>query len=404
MKGFRFISGEESRDLTHFLRESEKLLNSLGYEELFLPLLLEKDDLSYGLEETELVEKQLFSFKDKGEREICLLPEQTSSILNFFQNKMRIDQSFNQRRLFCFSPCFRYERPQEGRYRQFLQFGVENFLSNQEHAILEIVFLLDRLFSKFFQEGTTLSLSLNFLNSNLKQQLNNLISNSKVEGLCDFCRRKLQRMPIRILDCKNCCDLMENYLLGQKEYIEIVSYQKLKVEEFILALSSSISLSSLRMVFNSKIVRGLDYYNGIVFEVEDSSSKNSLAAGGQYQKKFLEDPITISGSGFAIGLDRLLSSNLKKVVEQKKILLIYKENLNYNLILNLIEEILLSLNLYNTYIDVLSEKDFVGRQKSIVKEHYNLAISLFSPINPSKVKDEIRSFVERNITSLSKLS
>lgn len=276
-----------------------------GFSEIRVPVV-EKTDLfcrSIG-ETTDIVEKEMYTFQDKGGTSLTLRPEGTASVVRaLIEHKLYARDPVGK--LFYLGPMFRHERPQKGRYRQFHQIGVEAVGVDDPAIDAQVLAML----SHFADEVglRDLDLQLNSLGCpdcrpDYREKLRAFLQ-QRLEALCDDCRRRYQSNPLRVLDCKvpGCRDAtceapaMLDHLCG-----DCASHFD-EVRAYLDALGTGYSI-------NKRMVRGLDYYTKTTFELVTSQlgAQNAVAAGGRYDGlvKQLGGP-ELPGIGFAMGVERL---------------------------------------------------------------------------------------------------
>ncbi|SHH13992.1 histidine--tRNA ligase [Tepidibacter thalassicus] len=283
-----------------------KVCNLFGYEEIRTPIFEHTELFKRGVgETTDIVQKEMYSFQDNGGREITLKPEGTAGAVRaFIENKLYANTQ--PTKLYYITPCFRYERPQAGRLRQFHQFGVEVFGSESPSIDSEVMALAMEFFKRVGLQK--LELRINSIgcpscrreyNKKLKEYLS-----EKLDKLCKTCQDRYERNPLRILDCKNeTCKLeienaplmIDNICDDCKEHFE-------KVKNYLDSMG-------VEYTVDPKIVRGLDYYTKTAFEIisNDIGAQSTVCGGGRYDGlvEELGGP-KISGIGFGMGIERLL--------------------------------------------------------------------------------------------------
>ncbi len=306
VKGTRDILPPESY-LWNVVEEiAIKTFKSYGYLEIRTPAMepLELFKRSIG-EDTDIVNKEMYVFEDKRGRKLALRPEGTAPVARAYLTNQLQNQS-HPLRFFYLGPMFRYERPQKGRYRQFYQIGVEILGLENSEADAEIMELLFTFLKRL--EFKDLAINLNSVGCNECRKeyvkvLREYFEKEK-EKLCENCLTRLNKNPLRILDCKEIsCEKIKdkaptvnNFLCeGCKNHFE-------KTTNFLNSLLIPYEI-------NHKLVRGLDYYTRTVFEVvsKELGSQNAICGGGRYNKLIsdLGGP-QVPGIGFAIGEDRLI--------------------------------------------------------------------------------------------------
>lgn len=277
-----------------------------GYGEIRTPIV-EKVDLftrSVG-ESTAIVEKEMYNFIDKGEDRLCLRPEATASVVRAFIES-GLANSEPTSRFYYMGPMFRRERPQKGRQRQFHQIGIELFGVDNPLADVEIISTFTHLLDELKIEDVKLELN-SIGCSNCRPKFNkDLIKflESQCDSLCEDCKRRIVRNPMRAFDCKE-----EKCLARLKSAPKISNYWCEECTNHFEGVKNGLAKLDIPFVLNEWIVRGLDYYIRTAFEFTTTKlgSQSAVAAGGRYDGlvKSLGGP-DIPGVGYAIGLERLI--------------------------------------------------------------------------------------------------
>jgi histidyl-tRNA synthetase len=277
-----------------------------GYGELRTPIFEYTELFQRGIgETTDIVEKEMFTFSDRGDRSITLRPEGTASIVRAYLEH-NLAGSGGISKLYYFGPMFRCEAPQAGRFRQFVQFGAEALGSKDPRVDAEIICLAVNIYRRLGIRD--LDVNLNSIGCPdcrpvYREKLIEALRSQAAE-LCPNCQRRLERNPLRLLDCKNkkCQQLTANVPMITETLCEDCSEHFAKLRELLDGVGIAYRL-------NPRLVRGFDYYTKTVFEVVagDLGSQNALCGGGRYDGLVEEcgGPPT-PGIGFAAGLERLL--------------------------------------------------------------------------------------------------
>ena len=285
---------------------AREIFSSYGFQEMRTPLAESTEIFTRSIgESTDIVEKEMYTFTDKGGRSVSLRPEGTASVVRSYVENHLFNLPAPQKYYYT-GPMFRYERPQSGRFRQFYQIGVEAFGSPQPEMDAEILSML-RHFLIRLGLGT-----LNFQVNSIgcpqcrpiyREALVGFFTD-RLEGLCPDCRRRYSRNPLRILDCKvrRCAELRQ----GAPKVIDHACDECKRHFDRLLALLARLEVPHN---VNSDMVRGLDYYTRTTFEVtsENLGAQNAVAAGGRYDGLVKEfgGPDT-PAVGFAVGMERLV--------------------------------------------------------------------------------------------------
>lgn len=304
----------------HFMEKTaEKVFENAGFCEIRTPIFEATNLFARGVgDSTDIVNKEMYTF-EKAERSLTLRPENTAGVVRAY-----IENGFSRVappvKLYYKGPMFRYERPQAGRQRQFHQIGVEMFGESAASADAECINLAVNYLK---QLGLTeLQVEINSLGctkcrTEFKQNLKKVFE-KYLPNLCDDCKVRYEKNPLRILDCKNedCIKIFENEeiknLVNSSFICEECSEHFEELKEYLDALN-------IKYVVNPKLVRGLDYYNRTVFEIKALSlgSQNAVCGGGRYDGLVeMLGGVSTPAVGWAMGMERL--SMLLDKKESKK--------------------------------------------------------------------------------------
>lgn len=282
------------------------IASKFGYKEIRTPVFEHTELFQRGVgDTTDVVQKEMYTFDDKGGRSITLRPEGTAGAVRSFLENGLCNEALPQKVCYLTS-CYRYEKPQAGRLREFHQFGVECFGTVSPLADAEIIALAKSIFDTLGVRD--LSLEINSIGcpkcrAEYHKALKEYFASRKDE-LCDTCKGRLDRNPMRILDCKSpiCHEIAQgapvviDYLCDEcKEHFE-------KVQKYLDA-------QNIEYKINPQIVRGLDYYTKTVFEFVSNSigAQGTVCGGGRYDGLVEELGGQHTASlGFAMGLERLM--------------------------------------------------------------------------------------------------
>ncbi len=282
-----------------------------NYKEIRTPIFEHTELFSRSVgDTTDIVQKEMYTFEDRGGRSITLRPEGTAAVVrSFVENKMYGNPN-QPIKLYYMGPMFRYERPQSGRFRQFVQFGVEALGSNDPAIDAEVIALAMEVYQSLGLKK--LKLVINSLGDaeSRKAHREALINHFKgrIGELCEDCQTRLEKNPLRILDCKKDRD---HELMATAP--SIIDY--LNDESRLYFEKVQMYLTKLGVPFevDSRLVRGLDYYNHTAFEImsdaEGFGAITTLCGGGRYNGLVQEigGPET-PGIGFALSIERLLAA------------------------------------------------------------------------------------------------
>ena len=292
----------------HYVEKKFREICALyGYEEIRTPIFEHTEVFSRSVgDTTDVVQKEMYTFTDRGDRQLSLKPEGTAGVIrSFIENKMYADTQ--PTKLYYITPCFRYERPQAGRQRQFHQFGIEVLGSDGPSVDAEVISLA----VQFFNEMGLKNLSVNInsvgcptcreeYNRKLKEYLD-----KKVDVLCETCLERKDKNPMRVIDCKNphCKENLQDIPFMIDHLCEDCKDHFDKLQTYLKEMD-------INYVVDKTIVRGLDYYKKTAFEIisNDIGSQSTVCGGGRYDGlvEMLGGPKGISGIGFALGAERLL--------------------------------------------------------------------------------------------------
>ena len=306
IRGFRDILPEQIRLWQKVESLAVDLFTAFGYEEIRIPVL-EKTGLfarSIG-ETTDIVEKEMYTFDDRNGDKLTLRPEATASICRaYIQHKMYATEPV--RKFYMTGPMFRRERPQKGRYRQFYQIDAEVFGLDAAYVDCELIFLLNELFQRLGLSGLTAhinSLGCPECRPRFTRALLDFLEARK-QDLCDICTRRMDRNPLRVLDCK-----VQNCQAALTGAPATVDYLCPACDDHFSTVKTTLEKQGVDFSVDKSLVRGLDYYTRTAWEIQTTSlgAQSAVAGGGRYDGlvKELGGPDT-PAIGFAIGFDRLV--------------------------------------------------------------------------------------------------
>ncbi|MFC1617577.1 histidine--tRNA ligase, partial [Candidatus Margulisiibacteriota bacterium] len=297
---------------------SRSIFDLYNYGEIRTPIFEVTDLFQRSIGgETDIVEKEMYTFTDKGNRQLTLRPEGTAPIVRaYLQNN--IHKSHRKAKWYYVGPMFRYERPQAGRFRQFHQIGVENIGIDHPYSDAEIISMGIHLFDELGLSDLTVSINSvgcpvcrPVIQERLKQFLG-----LNLPHLCSDCQRRYDKNPLRILDCKN--PKCETYFHGMPDIRKSLCREC--TDHFNSVLEY---IDALGIVFeiNPRLVRGLDYYTKTTFEIisDTLGAQNAICGGGRYNKLIEEigGPST-PAVGFAFGVERAVMI-LKQLADLEKL-------------------------------------------------------------------------------------
>ena len=292
----------------HFVEDTIKERADIyGYREIRTPTFEYTELFQRGVgDTTDVVQKEMYTFTDKGGRSLTLKPEGTAGAVRSFVEHGLYNSALPLKAYY-FTPVFRYERPQAGRYREHHQFGAEVFGATEPTMDAELIaFALDIISSFGINE---LSLCINSIgcpkcraayNAALKEYMN-----SRREELCSTCRDRLEKNPLRILDCKvpSCGEIAANAPV-------ILDYLCDDCREHFEKLKQLLDAAGIAYTVDPHIVRGLDYYVRTVFEIiytQPGGDKITVCGGGRYDGLSAQiSDVSVASAGFGMGLERLI--------------------------------------------------------------------------------------------------
>ena len=305
-RGMQDLLPNESRNYETLGKIMREEAESYGFNLIRTPVLEQTElfDRSVG-DSSDVVEKEMYTFKDKGGRSMTLRPEGTSGVLRaVLENGLH--NSVMPLKLMYETSCYRYEKPQSGRYREFFQFGLEIFGTDSYLADVELICAAKAILGRVKIKDA--SLEINSIGCpECRKKYNEALKRyfeSQEESLCETCKSRLSRNPLRIFDCKSniCKKICENAPVILDYICDECSAHFENIKK---------TLNSLGIVYtvNPHIVRGLDYYSRTVFEFvcEVDGESITLCGGGRYDglSKLIGGP-DLPAIGFGVGLERVM--------------------------------------------------------------------------------------------------
>ena len=287
----------------HFVENKfREIAKFYGMREIRTPMFEHTDLFLRGVgDTTDIVQKEMYTFNDKGNRSITLKPEGTSPVVRaFIENRL-----FNEAqptKLYYAIPCFRYENVQKGRLRQFHQFGTEVFGSKEPSMDAEVIAFAMEFLKSFGLKS--LSLNINNLGCpNCRPKYNEALKKfleENYDDLCGLCQSRFDKNPMRILDCKNknCGEITKNAPI-------ILDYMCEECDSHFAEVKKYLDILNIPYTVDPGIVRGLDYYTKTIFEILNDDF--TVCGGGRYDRLIeqLGGP-EMPAVGFGLGIERLL--------------------------------------------------------------------------------------------------
>jgi histidyl-tRNA synthetase len=307
IRGFNDILPSEIGKWQFVEKTAREVFEGFGFSEIRIPVLEKTELFSRGIgEATDIVEKEMYTFTDRGGSSLTLRPEATASMARAYLEHQLY--TFDPvAKLYCLGPMFRYERPQKGRYRQFYQidaevFGVENPMVDAEVIVMLIHFLRRVGLEKL--ELQINSLGCRDCRPKYRGELKEFLTKKSFQ-LCEDCQRRLETNPLRIFDCK--VDTCQEAIANAPKVTDFICPE---CQEHFNQVKKYLEIAELPYILNPRMVRGLDYYTRTAFEVVSYQlgSQNAVTGGGRYDNLFQEiGGLDVPGIGFAIGMERLVS-------------------------------------------------------------------------------------------------
>ena len=306
-RGTKDIVPAEAYKWNYLEGKFRDLCRLYGYEEIRTPIFEHTELFKRGVgDTTDIVQKEMYTFKDRGDRDLTLKPEGTAGVIRaFIENKMYAETQ--PTKLFYITPCFRYERPQSGRQRQFHQFGVEALGSDTPSLDAEVISLA----MQFLGEAglKDLTVSINSVGCPVcREEYNQLLKDylaAKADVLCDLCNDRRDKNPMRVIDCKN-----ETCQANIVDIPLMADHLCENCKDHFSQLKQYLDEMDINYVVDKKIVRGLDYYKRTAFEIisNDLGAQSTVCGGGRYDGlvEQIGGPSGYSGIGFGLGAERLL--------------------------------------------------------------------------------------------------
>lgn len=287
----------------HIIKICEKTAENFGYNFVEIPKLEETSLFIRSVgESSDIVNKEMYEFKDKNDNSICLRPEGTAGVVRAFIEH-KYDKAGGVRKYFYHGSMFRYERPQKGRFREFHQFGIECFGENSVYEDASVI-IIGSLILKNLGIKTTLKINSLGDKNCMPIYKEKLVKFLNSQTLCDDCQRRIKTNPIRVLDCKNeaCQKALQNAPLITENLNDECKSDFDKLKEIL-------TKNNIEFEVDPKLVRGLDYYTKTAFEFvsDELGSQSAVLGGGRYDNlvEYLGGKPTF-GVGFALGIERVM--------------------------------------------------------------------------------------------------
>ena len=404
-KGMIDITGETSKKWIYLNDAIRSVFEKYNYEFIRTPILEASELFHRGVGETsDIVTKETYDFKDRGDREVTLRPEGTAGVVRaYIENKMYGD-AIQPKKLYYTGTMYRYERPQTGRLRELTQYGCEVLGSDDPAIDAEVISIPVSLFKLLGLKNVRVGIN-SLGDAKTRNDYHNALKEyfkDDIKNMCEDCQKRYDKNPLRILDCK---------VDGEKDIIKnapkITDYLSTEAKERFETVQKYLDLMGIEYEVDTNIVRGLDYYDHTVFEVmadiPGMGAQNVLCGGGRYNKlvSTLGGPET-PAMGFGGGLDRLLlaveSSDIKLDINNgidAYIMYVSEDEKDYAVSLNLA----LRMNGFTTDMEYMS-RNLKGQFKQADRFNAKYLIILNSEdIAQGKVKIKDNATKEEQLVS-----
>lgn len=306
VRGTKDIIGEEAKKYVYISNVAQKMFENYGYNFVKTPIFEETELFKRGIgEATDVVEKEMYTFKDRGDRSITLRPENTASLVRcYLENAIYAKEEIS--RFYYNGSMFRYERPQAGRQREFNQIGLEVFGEKSPKVDAEVIAIGYKFLEKL--GISDLEVKINSVGSKESRTIyrEKLIEHfsKHLDDMCDDCKDRINRNPLRLLDCK--VDKDKDFYKSAPNIIDFLFEDERKHYEDV---KKYLDVFGIKYTEDPTLVRGLDYYSSTVFEIVTNKlgSQGTVLGGGRYDNllKELGDK-DIPAVGFATGVERIM--------------------------------------------------------------------------------------------------
>jgi histidyl-tRNA synthetase len=305
-RGTEDVLPKKSRIWRYIEEQLADIFGLFGYQEIRTPMFEETELFQRGIgETTDIVEKEMYTFVDRGGRSLTLRPEGTAPVVRaYLQHKLYGEPQ--PIKVYYIGPMFRYERPQAGRSRQFHQFGAEALGTQDPATDAEMIAIPAELLRRLGLDNLQVeinSIGCSQCRSEYRTYLIDVLE-PKADDLCADCRRRLTRNPLRVLDCKD--EACNRAKVGLRPILDFLCSE---CKEHFDAVQEYLQLLDIPHVINHNLVRGFDYYTKTVFEIVYSGlgAQSAIAGGGRYDGLIEEaGGPSVPAVGFAAGMERLI--------------------------------------------------------------------------------------------------
>lgn len=318
LKGMKDRHSDDVRKYDFIVDTARKVFSKYGFERIITPILEETELFRRSVgDETDVVSKEMYEFKDKGNRSVSMRPEGTAGVVRAYL-EAGLHKSDPIVKWFYNGPMYRYEAPQKGRYREFHQVGAEIFGIRSPYLDAEIIRMGCEFLEKLGITGLTVEInSLGNIESRKKyiEDLKAFMA-ERLDKLSEDSKKRYEKNPLRALDSKDKGD-QEQF----KDAPKLYDYLDEESKKYFEDTKKYLELLNIKYVENSKLVRGLDYYSDTVFEIKSDKlgAQATVLAGGRYDRLLeILDNVKIPAIGFAAGMERIAMLMDEKLVENKE--------------------------------------------------------------------------------------
>ena len=318
LKGMKDRHSDDVRKYDFIVDTAKEVFSKYGFERIITPILEETELFRRSVgDETDVVSKEMYEFKDKGNRSVSMRPEGTAGVVRAYL-EAGLHKSDPIVKWFYNGPMYRYEAPQKGRYREFHQVGAEIFGIRSPYLDAEIIRMGCEFLEKLGITGLTVEInSLGNIESRKKyiEDLKAFMA-ERLDKLSEDSKKRYEKNPLRALDSKDKGD-QEQF----KDAPKLYDYLDEESKKYFEDTKKYLELLNIKYVENSKLVRGLDYYSDTVFEIKSDKlgAQATVLAGGRYDRLLeILDNVKIPAIGFAAGMERIAMLMDENLIENKE--------------------------------------------------------------------------------------
>ena len=318
LKGMKDRHSDDVKKYDFIVDTAKKVFSKYGFERIITPILEETELFRRSVgDETDVVSKEMYEFKDKGNRSVSMRPEGTAGVVRAYL-EAGLHKSDPIVKWFYNGPMYRYEAPQKGRYREFHQVGAEIFGIRSPYLDAEIIRMGCEFLEKLGITGLTVEInSLGNIESRKKyiEDLKAFMA-ERLDKLSEDSKKRYEKNPLRALDSKDKGD-QEQF----KDAPKLYDYLDEESKKYFEDTRKYLELLNIKYVENSKLVRGLDYYSDTVFEIKSDKlgAQATVLAGGRYDRLLeILDNVKIPAIGFAAGMERIAMLMDENLIENKE--------------------------------------------------------------------------------------